>query len=69
LLDAGAKVDARGEHGYTPLHEAVEQAHIEAVRLLMLRGASQSVQNNWGQTPKEKAELEGNPEIQALFCE
>jgi len=35
LLDGGASIDARGEHGYTALHHAAEQGHVAAVRLLL----------------------------------
>jgi len=69
LLDAGAEIDAPGEHGYTPLHEAVEQGQVEAVRFLLSYGASPGVPNKWGATPKGKAALSGVPEIQELFHE
>lgn len=39
LLDAGVEIDLPGEHGYTALLEAVEQGHVDVVRLLLERGA------------------------------
>jgi FOG: Ankyrin repeat len=67
LLDAGAEVDARGEHGYTPLHEAVEQGHSQAVALLLERGASTAVTNDDGQTPIALAQICQRTDITQLF--
>ena len=39
LLDAGAEIDVSGEDDFTALHEAIEQGHVEMVRLLVARGA------------------------------
>src|SRR5262245_10374188 len=39
LLDAGADVDARDEHGQTALMNASRDGHTEVVRLLIERGA------------------------------
>lgn len=43
LLDAGAKVDAGFESGHTALVSAVLMNHVNAVRLLLVAGASPSV--------------------------
>jgi len=50
-------------YGHTPLHEAVGQGHIEAVKLLLSRGADTGVRNDWGQTAKEIAQIGGKHEI------
>jgi ankyrin repeat protein len=39
LLDAGADVNARDEHGQTALMNAARDGHTEMVRLLVSRGA------------------------------
>jgi ankyrin repeat protein len=39
LLDTGADVDARDEHGQTALMNAARDGHTEVVRLLVERGA------------------------------
>lgn len=39
LLDCGVSVDARDEHGYTPLHFAVRANREDMVQLLLERGA------------------------------
>src|SRR5689334_8257049 len=39
LLEAGAEVNAAGEHGNTALHEAVSQGNLSAVKLLVDFGA------------------------------
>jgi len=39
LIDAGLNINALGEDGYTPLHEAAEQANYEAASFLLQKGA------------------------------
>lgn len=55
LLDNGACIDARGESGYTALHEAVEQGSVEALDLLLRRGANKELLNDDGLTPLDLA--------------
>ena len=59
LLAHGANINAMGEHGYTPLHNAVEQNHIEIVRFLLKSGADATMSNDDGDTPVELAKLMG----------
>lgn len=40
LVSLGASVDAMGEIGWTPLHEAIAQLHIECTALLLESGAN-----------------------------
>lgn len=54
LIAAGADVGTPGEHGFTPLHCAVEQNHPEAVALLLELGAKLARDAN-GLTPTELA--------------
>jgi len=53
LISAGTNVNERGEHGYSPLHEAVAQGHLEVVKLLIRRGADPSLKNDDLVTPVE----------------
>ena len=62
LVDAGANINARGEHGFTPLMEAVAQGHRKAIELLVKLGAK-PVPNDEGQLPSEYAMLSNNNEI------
>jgi len=57
LVDAGADVNAAGDLGNTPLHEAVGQGHREAVQFLLDHKADPNKKNEFGQTAMEKAEL------------
>jgi uncharacterized protein len=57
LLDAGAEIDAAGEHGYTALHEAVSQNHADVVKCLLRRGASRVLKNKWGDTAADLARM------------
>jgi uncharacterized protein len=67
LLDAGARIDMPGEHGYTALHEAVAQRHAAAITLLLSRGACTSIANDDGCTPQQLAELLDHHDITPLF--
>ena len=62
LVQAGASVDAQGEHGFTALMEATEQEHFPACKLLVALGAS-PVRNSQGQLPSEYAALGQNHEL------
>lgn len=57
LTLAGADVNASGEHGYTPLHNATEQGHVEIVRYLLSEGADYLKKNDEGITSSELARL------------
>jgi hypothetical protein len=53
LLDAGAAINAKHEAGDTALHHAVRMGHFDIVRLLINRGADQSIRNGTGQLPRD----------------
>lgn len=55
LLSAGADLNSPGEHGYTPLHNAVEQGAKEAVEWLISNGANRLAINDWGMSPSDLA--------------
>ncbi|WP_236546090.1 ankyrin repeat domain-containing protein [Stenotrophomonas sp. 364] len=59
LLGAGADVNSAGEHGCTPLHNAVEQGKYEAVEWLLRHGAQRGIRNEAGETPGQLASLLG----------
>lgn len=46
LLEAGADVNQRGEHGLTPLHYAVLHGHLEIVLHLLKAGAARELRND-----------------------
>ena len=51
LLKQGAKVDARDQHGDTPLHWAAGHGYPEMVKLLISKGADVNARDRHGQTP------------------
>lgn len=51
LLDLGAAMEARDGSGNTPLHSAATSGRVEAVRLLLARGARADAVNAAGLTP------------------
>ncbi len=57
LLDAGALVDAKDQHGNTPLWGAVMrfQGFEEMIKLLLTFGASTDSKNLYGKSPKDLA--------------
>ncbi|WP_443192293.1 ankyrin repeat domain-containing protein [Pseudomonas indica] len=48
LLKCGANINSKGEHGYTALHDAIEQGHKEAAIYLLKHGANPEILNDDG---------------------
>jgi ankyrin repeat protein len=68
LLDSGAKVDARGDDGTTPLHWATRADSFDTVKLLLEAGADASAADIYGVTPLYLAAENGSaPIIGALL--
>lgn len=67
LVDAGAYVDQKGEHGFTPLMEAVSLKHFDAARLLIELGAT-PIPNEDGQQPSECAAAAGDSQLAAYLA-
>ena len=65
LLNKGADMSIRNVDGFTPLHLAVRQNNVDAVRKLLAAGALTDLKDNDGKTPKDYAE--SNWEILKLF--
>ncbi|WBK01282.1 ankyrin repeat domain-containing protein [Methylocystis parvus] len=61
LLDAGANVNALGDHEGVPLFNAIIGRNAGVVRLLLERGADPNVANSFGWTPLGHAETVGAP--------
>ena len=60
LIKHGLKLDARGPYnGYTALHDAILNAHIETAKVLMEAGASTSIKGIDGKSPKDLAREKG----------
>ncbi len=51
MLEHNADVDARGEHGGTPLHYAAKHGYPEFAKMLIERGANVNTENEEGFTP------------------
>jgi hypothetical protein len=67
LLDHGAALDARDDHGRTPLMLAVMQGRLDVVRLLLNRGADPTIADGTGRTPLQQAKQQNLREIAALL--
>ncbi len=66
LVNAGARVNQRGEYGFTPLMEAVAQGHQPAAKLLIALGA-EPIPNNDGDTPSQYAAMAGHEVLAAYL--
>ena len=67
LLAAGADVNQRGEHGFSPLLSAVEQGCLLAVAYLLEKGANPDLASSDETTPEALAELLEEHEILLLL--
>lgn len=68
LVQAGADINRRGEHGFTPLMEAVAQGHRHAALLLISLGGS-AIPNDDGELPSQYALALGDPEFSTLLAQ
>jgi ankyrin repeat protein len=69
LIASGAQVNAIGDLGNTPLHQAAMMGKIDSVRKLLALGADPSLRNEFDQTAMEVAELGGHHEIAEILKE
>ncbi len=67
LITEGIDLDKKGENGYTPLHEAIEQECTEMVALLLESGANPSIENGLGENAAEMAQEYGFEHIVKLL--
>ncbi|RKP27950.1 hypothetical protein SYNPS1DRAFT_26429 [Syncephalis pseudoplumigaleata] len=68
LLDAGIDANLPGENGWTPLHEALSQRHVDACQYLLSRGASTSAKNNDDETIRALGERCGLSDTLMAQC-
>ena len=54
LLDAGAEVDACGENGWTALVHAADGSSVDAIKLLLARGANPHHKTEEGYVPLDR---------------
>ncbi|MGA2233825.1 MAG: ankyrin repeat domain-containing protein [Tepidisphaeraceae bacterium] len=61
-------MNAVGDMGTTPLHEAVEQGNIDTAKFLLAHGATSSnVKNEFGKTPTDIAKEKGFGDILGIL--
>lgn len=70
LLSRGSDVNIRAanENGFTPLHAASAQDHVDCARMLLDHGANPNAANNFGVTPVFWAVENGASPIIELLC-
>jgi RNA polymerase sigma-70 factor (ECF subfamily) len=67
MLVDGVEIDAKDAAGRTLLHWAVENDHVEAVRLLLTYGADRSITDRSRKTAYQLAKKRRNSAVLALF--
>lgn len=67
LVSAGAKIDAIGDMGYTPLAQAVCSGSVDAARRLLTLGASSDIKSEFGKSALESAISDGSEEMRNVF--
>ena len=55
LLLTGANINAKDNHGYTPLHVAAQSASAETLETFLAAGANINAKNDFGNTPLHEA--------------
>lgn len=63
LIAAGADVNAKQRHGWTPLHGAADNGDRELVELLLRRGADPAATHDGGKTALDIAGEKGHAEV------
>jgi len=66
-LDAGGDVNAKNSVGFTPLHYAAHEGHMEIAELLITNSADVNEKVSGGRTPLHRAASLGHKEIAELL--
>lgn len=67
VLRGGGSPDDADPDGYSALHGAAENGHLDCVQALLAAGADPHPRTSDGLTPLDLAEIEGHDEIAALL--
>lgn len=63
----GHDVNLRGVNGYTALHAAAENGHLEVIRVLLEFGAIADLRLDSGETPVDLAKMAGKEDAMHLL--
>ncbi len=67
LVRSGAKVNAIGDMGYTPLHLAAMDGRLKVAEKLLALGADPGIRNEFGTTPAETALIHEHKDVAKLL--
>lgn len=68
-VELGHDVNVVGQGGYTALHAAAENNHMDVLKYLVAKGAKIDARLETGETPLELARLSGNAEAEKYLRE
>ena len=60
LIQAGGDVNEQNGNGWTPLHEASRNGHVEVITALLAAGADKTIKDEDGKTPHDVARGNGH---------
>jgi uncharacterized protein len=66
-IQSGHDINLKGVGGYTAVHAAAENNHVEVLQLLLENGADVSPQLESGETPLDLARLAGHDQVVSLL--
>ncbi len=67
LVASGARVNASGDMGFTPLHYAAMRGRLDVAEKLIELGADPSTRNEWGDTSADTAANGGHKKLATLL--
>ena len=69
LISKGADVSARSNVDVTPLHIAIKEGFLDFTRMLLDHGADPNIQEDFGRTALDYAEIFEQPEMEGVLKE
>ena len=67
LVDRGANIHARDDHGKTPLHYACDEGHMDVVMALVDRGADVGARDNQQRTPLDYLSYRDRDRLESMI--
>ena len=69
LIGRGANINTQDENGFSALHIATQEKHIDMVSYLLQNGANVNIQDKFGNTPIMRTDRSTPPELLRILLE